>query len=190
MWDRPAVPNLFQIQVESGVTSAEIIVGLEDWLKAAMVSSGQYALHSLPSGKHYVLELTGGVVGYERAKRLATHLRTPSGWRSFTAGGRRMYINMDKSKRSLRVELHTKRLGQALEEVRGGAGRWWPNKAKGEVKFDNVEVASVLVTEEDAPTELRWNNPMVANLGIDKSKVQEVFNRMVGSGSREVQWCP
>ena len=189
MWDRPAAPNLFQIQTESGVTSAEVLGGIEDWLTAGSVASGQFALHSLPSGRHYVLELTGGVVGYERAKRLVGQLRVPGGWRNFSAGGRRVFVNVDKSKRTLRVELHTKRLAQALGEVVGAPDRWWPNKARAEVKFDLEPVASVLVTDEDAPTQLRWNNPMVAKLSIDKSKVQEAFNRIV-AGPREVEWCP
>jgi len=190
MWDRPAAPNLFQLQVEVGTTEAEVIESLGDWLGAGGVADGQYTLHSLPSARHFVLELTGGVVGYERAKRLAGHLRVPGGWRQFTAGGRKMYINVDKSKRTMRVELHTKRLVQALAETMGNSSRWWPNKAKAEARFEHEPVATVLVSEEDMPTQLRWNNDMVAKLGINKAKVQEVFARMVGGGSREIEWCP
>ena len=51
-------------------------------------------------------------------------------------------------------------------------------------------MATALVTDEDAPTQLRRNNDMVAKLGIDKAKVQEVFARMVGGGTREIEWCP
>ena len=101
-----------------------------------------------------------------------------------------MYINVDKSKRAMRVELHTKRLVQALGEVMGNPNRWWPNKAKAEAKYDHEPVATALVTDEDVPTQLRWNNDMVAKLGIDKAKVQEVFARMVGGGTREIEWCP
>ena len=93
----------------------------------------------------------------------------------------------DKSRKQIKTETTAKRLARVLLEAHPNLD-YHVLRREGVVTVGWRRLARIVVRPGDEPTSLEWNQQVLAETGVNKDRVKEIFAERAGGGGDRVTW--
>lgn len=193
-WDRAPDRTKVRISCKAEVAIAQLEEAIKPLLVEANVQAADVVLDA-PMGAKVSTKWTMQFKGETRkaARRADTfmeQLRGPGGWKDVTVqlpsgGTERIYISPDKSLKTVRTEIHTKKLKDILTRLYLEHA-FYPQRRDGVVAARYKPVVKLDVREE--ATTLLFNEVVLREMAIDKGDVIRAWEREAATPSQSVEW--
>ena len=120
-FNRDADPLMYDVHCQDIVSPKELLASMDQWLAEAKVQADWIKIHGAVPNRNFRLEVLGGASAASRSVALHRALRSGGSWREFSAKSVegafcRVYINPDRSQRTIRQEIQTRRLARLLQD--------------------------------------------------------------------------
>jgi hypothetical protein len=201
LFNRHVDSTLLKINTPDLVTADALRGALASWLADADCTDTAVLSADGPSpSKRFTLQFSGTPGLAENRVRKARQLLRlgPGNWRAFpnfdnAAGGTcsKIYIDVDKSPKTVKMERDTKRLRKALEATHADL-QFRINLHDGSVSTNGTPIARAIAEDDSGPSELLWCNAGVTANSIDKVATKlsyEIFNTgRTTTSAADVEW--
>lgn len=174
-FDRPTDPTICKIRLPSEAGSDRVLETLQSVLNEMALRCDQVSLEGQPLAKTFTLRFLGGRhLAAARAEKFLQLQRTADGWRDLHVLGPqaeriKLYIDRDKNGKQNKLEITTKRLLSAFQQVHPSI-KCFAKRREGIITSDYTPLARVKIADPDKYA-LEWNTALVASKGVDTRAV-------------------
>jgi hypothetical protein len=201
LFARKVDSTLLRINTPDLCTADALRGALASWLADADVTDSAVLTADTPSpSKRFTLQFSGTPgLAENRVRKARALLRlAPGSWRTFpdyvTAAGsssNRVYVDLDKSPKTIKMERDTKRIRKALETTHPDL-QFRTNLFDGSCSCNGMPVARAISIDNNAPCDIHWCHAGVAPNSIDKVATKlsfDIFNTGRSTTSAaDVEW--
>ena len=197
LFDRLPAPQVIRLNTESLVSLQAISSMVNTWFADASLEPKNFSIQGGPSplSRNFRITLKGeeGLAG-RRAKKALDTLRLENGsWtelfcKSPSGSSVRAYAGPDRNAKQMATERLAKKL---LAGCKGSfdSSTWACSKRDGIVTLDGLRIVKVC-PHADKSFELLWDNTLVAQYELDKTKIQLAFEGLAALGVDSTEWAP
>ena len=197
LFDRLPAPQVIRLNTESLVSLQAISSMVNTWFADASLEPKNFSIQGGPSplSRNFRITLKGeeGLAG-RRAKKALDTLRLENGsWtelfcKSPSGSSVRAYAGPDRNAKQMATERLAKKL---LAGCKGSfdSSTWACSKRDGIVTLDGLRIVKVC-PHADKSFELLWDNTLVAQYELDKTKIQLAFEGLAALGADSTEWAP
>ena len=191
-FDRQTDLTIVRARILDAVTPAAARAAVCGIMEEMNLKGDEMKIEGKDLDKGFTFRFAGCTATAARRARKFMQLQRDGGeWRDLVAktpdgSETKMYLDVDKSKKQIKMEMMSRRLHKVLKE-KYPARDFFNRKRDGTVSTEWTPLARIANVNIDS-YKIEWNMKLVGELGIDKDKVNEMVEASVPNRDGGVIW--